>query len=43
MLWAGEIEDCDFDLYGGRIVTDVVLYTRDYYRGFLVYLQPAGQ
>ena len=43
MLWAGEIGDCDFDLYGGRIVTDVVLYTRDYYRSFLVYLQPAGQ
>ena len=36
MLWGGEIEAC-------RIVTAVNLYNRDYYRGFLVYLQPAGQ
>ena len=43
MLWGGEIEACDFDLYGSRIVTAVNLYNRDYYRGFLVYLQPAGQ
>ena len=43
MLWGGEIEACDFDRYGSRVVTAVNLYNRDYYRGFLVYLQPAGQ
>ena len=34
MLWGGEIEACDFDRYGSRIVTAVNLYNRDYYRGF---------
>lgn len=42
MLWRGEIEACDFTRYGNREITTLNLYNCDYYRGFLVYLQPRG-